>query len=39
MGESASGLASMDLHSRFRSGVWTADFPVAAFMIVFLALF
>ena len=28
VGASASGSASTDLHSRFRRGVWTADFPV-----------
>ena len=39
VGASATGLASTNLHSRFRRGVWTADFPVAAFRVVFLALF
>ena len=39
MGASASGSASTDLHYRFRREVWTADFPVAAFRVVFLALF
>ena len=39
VGASDSDSASTDLHSRFRRGVWTADFPVAAFRVVFLALF
>ena len=39
VGASASGSASTDLHSSFRRGVWTADFAVAAFRVLFLALF
>ena len=38
VGASSSGLASTDLHSRFRRGVRTADFPVVALRVVFLAL-
>ena len=38
VGASVSGLASGDLHSRFRRGVWTVDFSVTALGLVFLAL-
>ena len=39
VGASASGSASTDQHSRFHREVWTADFPVAAFRVVFFTLF